>query len=233
MEASSPGYLVEALPATNPKEDAMGKLRDQLKTDLRNACYSQNTQEIYLQKATQFARYYSRSPAELGAFEVREFLKYMRDKDVSCSTMKQVRSALRFLYNVTLNKPTEIEWVPVPRQPKRQAVVLSQEQIGNIFNKVICMRYRMPLMIMYSSGLRITEACTLRPEHIDSGRMVIQLIGKGNKERITLLPERLLNELRRYWDLTRITRGSNKWLFTGGTKAGHVATRSTSRALTS
>jgi site-specific recombinase XerD len=62
--------------------------------------------------------------------------------------------------------------------------------------------YRMIFATLYAAGLRISEACALRPEHIDSKRKLIRVVGKGNKERCTLLSPRLLRELRDYWRRT-------------------------------
>ena len=77
----------------------------------------------------------------------------------------------------------------------------------------------MILSAMYAAGLRISEACALRPEDSDSKRMVIRVRGKGDKERCTLLSQRLLSGLRDYW---RKTRPQGGWLFPGGTRDGHV-----------
>ncbi len=208
----------------------MGELRDRLITDLNNACYSENTQQIYLQKVTKFARHFDTSPAEMGADEIRQFLAQLKAEGLSASTLQQYRAALRFLYGVTLNRPVEIEWMPAPKKPKRQPKVLSAAQILALLNMVRLIWYRMPLMVMYASGLRITEACTLRPEQINSARMLIQPIGKGDKERITILPQRLLFELRRYWDLSRPLRGNSDWLFPGGSREGHVSREAVSQA---
>jgi len=199
----------------------MGQLRDRMEADLEIGGYSPNTREIYLLHARKFVAHFMRSPTEMGAEEVRCFLLHLvREKEASHETIRQVRSSLRFLYRVTLNRPVEIEWLPVPRRRKRLPVVLSGTEVSALLGAVQKPRYRMILSAMYGSGLRIGEACVLRPEHIDSRRMLIRVCGKGQKERYTLLSERLLGELRDYW---RRTRPEGGWLFPGGTRAGHVA----------
>ena len=198
----------------------MGQLRDQMEADLKIGGYSPNTQKIYLLYARKFAAHFMRSPAEMGADEIRKFLLYLvEEKNASRETIRQVRASLRFLYRVTLNRPVEIEWLPVPRKQKRLPVVLSGREVSALLVGIEVPKYRMILAGMYSAGLRISEACSLRPEDIDSGRMVIRVHGKGDKERYTLLSERLLVELRDYW---RQARPANGWLFPGGTRAGHV-----------
>jgi hypothetical protein len=98
----------------------MGQLRDQMEADLKIGGYSPSTQKIYLLYARNFAAHFMRSPAELGADDVRRFLLHLvQDKQASRETIRQVRSSLRFLYTVTLNRPVDIEWLPVCRWPPR------------------------------------------------------------------------------------------------------------------
>lgn len=198
----------------------MGQLRDRMEADLKIGGYSPNTQKVYLLYARKFAAHFMRSPAELGANDVRQFLLHLvEERGASRETIRQVRASLRFLYAVTLNRPVEIEWLPVPRKQKRLPVVLSGTEVTALLGAVRTQKYRMIVAAMYAAGLRISEACTLRPEDIDSKRMVILVRGKGNKERYTLLSERLLSGLRKYWLQTRPQGG---WLFPGGARDGHA-----------
>jgi len=81
---------------------------------------------------------------------------------------------------------------------------------------------------MYASGLRLSEACQLRPADIDSRRGVIHVRhGKGAKDRQTLLPHLLVMQLRDYW---RRARPDNGWLFPGRTPRGHVSSKTVWRA---
>ncbi len=199
----------------------MGQLRDQMEADLKIGGYSPSTRTTYLFYARKFAGHFMRSPADMGAEEVRQFLLYLVEgRGVSRSTLRQVRSSLHFLYAVTLNRPVEVEWLPIPRKEKRLPVVLSGTEVAALLDAVRGPKYRAVLMAMYAGGLRISEACRLRPEDIDSRRRVIRIRGKGEKERCTLLSERLLDHLRDYW---RHVRPHEGWLFPGRTKQGHAA----------
>jgi site-specific recombinase XerD len=114
----------------------------------------------------------------------------------------------------------------VPRKQKRLPVVLSGTEITALLGAITSLKYRMILMTMYASGLRISEACSLRPEDIDSDMMVIRVRGKGDKERFTLLSKRQLLELRNYWRKTRPPKG---WMFPGDLRAGPLTPRSVSK----
>lgn len=207
----------------------MGQLRDRMEADLKVGGYSTSTQKIYLLYARQFAAHFMRSPAEMGAEEIRAFLLYLvEERKVSRETMRQVRAALRFLYQVTLNRPTEIEWVPVPRRERRLPLVLSGTEIAALLAAVHTLKYRMLVTAVYAAGLRISEACRLQPENIDAKRRTIRILGKGNKDRYTLLSARLLHQLRDYW---RHARPTGEWLFPGGTRAGHASPETTRKVL--
>ncbi len=199
----------------------MGRLRDRMKTDLELAGYSPSTSKIYLLYARKFARHHMRSPAEMGEEEMRAFLLHLvREKGVSRETYRQVRAALRFLYAVTLCRPVEVEHIPVRRRQRRLPAVLSGTEVAAMLDAVRGPKYKAILMAIYAGGLRISEACRLRTEEIDSKRMVIHIrAGKGGRDRYTMLSERLLTFLREYWKTER----PDGWLFPGGTAAGHVS----------
>ena len=199
----------------------MGQLRDKMEADLTIGGYSPSTQIAYLRHVRCFAAHFMRSPAEMGADQVREYLVHLlREREVSRQTIRQARSGLRFLFRVTLNRPLEIEWLPVPRRQKRLPVVLSGTEVTKLLAAIRRPKHRSILTAMYSGGLRISEACALQPKDIDSKRMLIRVCGKGDKERCTLLSRRLLRELRDYW---RCERPTNDWLFPGGTQNGHLS----------
>ncbi|WP_428267937.1 tyrosine-type recombinase/integrase [Haliangium sp.] len=202
----------------------MGKLREQMEADLKIGGYSASTRKSYLRYARQYAAYHMRSPAEMGAEEVRRFLLHMvEEQQVSRATLQVVRAALVFLYRVTLNRPMEVGWVPVPRRPKPLPVVLSGTEITALLGAIKSLKYRTLMSALYAAGLRISEGCRLQPSSIDSRRMIIYIRGKGEKDRLTLLSTRLLKELRAYW---RLARPEGEWLFPGRTGAGHVSPES-------
>lgn len=198
----------------------MGQLRDRMETDLKLGGYSPSTRKIYLLYARLFAKHHMRSPAEMGEAEIRRYLLYMvEEKKISRETYRQIRAALIFLYTVTLKRQTEVEHLPVRRKKVKLPVVLSGTEIKTLLDAIRVDKYRAIVMAQYAGGLRISEACRLRAEDIDSKRMVIHIrAGKGGRDRYTVLSDRFLTYLRGYWRTHRPT----EWLFVGKTVVGHA-----------
>ena len=206
----------------------MGKLRERMVQDLKLAGYSPSTQRIYLLYATKFAQHFRRSPEILGEREMRRyFLHLLDERQVSHDTYRQVYSALKFLYTVTLKRPFELPCFPRKRGPRPLPDVLSGTEVRRLFENFRGAKYRMAAMTLYGAGLRISEACRLRPRDIDSRRMLIHVrLGKGRKDRMVTLSRRLLDSLRVYWRAHR----PDDYLFPGKV-GGHVSTEAVRTAV--
>lgn len=199
----------------------MGQLRDRMEQDLILKRLSPATRRNYLLYCRKFAAHYRRPPEELAEAEIRAYLRHLIDvEQVSYGSYRQVVAALKFLYTVTLARPWEVERIPFPQHHRpRLPEVLGQDQIVQLFAALRHPKYRALLMACYAAGLRISEACQLRVEDIDSKRMVIHVrYAKGNKQRYTILSGQLLAVLREYWKLERPTT----WLFPGQGATGHI-----------
>lgn len=191
----------------------MTPLRQRFLEDLQLRNCAPRTRQAYVAHVAQFARHFERSPAELGAEEVRQYLLHLlQSRRLSTSTVNQCRCALRFLYQHTLRRPECVVDIEFRRQPKKLPVVLSQQEVRDLLRATAPRRDRLVLALMYATGLRVSEAVRLAVPDIDSQRMVILVEqGKGNKQRQVPLSQRLLEELRAWWCEHR----NPIWLFPG------------------
>ncbi len=200
----------------------MGQLRDRMEQDLILRRLSPATRRNYLLYSRKFVAHYRRNPEELGEREIRDYLLHLiQVEQVSYSTYRQILAALKFLYTVTLARQWEVDRIPFPRHRQKSfPEVLGQEKIVELFAALRRLKYRAVLMTCYAAGLRISEACALRVEDIDSKRMVIRVrYAKGSKQRYTVLSEQLLIVLREYWKAER----PPEWLFPGRGKPPHIS----------
>ena len=178
----------------------MTELRQRMIADLRIRNYSPRTIDCYTRCVAAFARHFGQSPADLGAQQIRAYQTHLVDtKHGSWTGFNQAVCALRFLYGTTLQRPGLIEDIPFPRQPKTLPVVLSRAELARFFAAISNRKHRTVLMTMYAAGLRLSEALHLSIADVDSSRQCLRVAqGKGQKDRYTLLPPTLLQQLRAY-----------------------------------
>jgi integrase/recombinase XerD len=123
---------------------------------------------------------------------------------INCFNYGQAVCALRLLYRVTLGKDWVVEGVVTPRKEKKLPVVLSPDEVTQLFQAIKSLKHRAILMTAYATGLRVSEVVALQFADIDSRRMVIRVgQGKGRKDREVMLSPRLLVIRREYWKAAR------------------------------
>src|SRR5438552_4467661 len=182
----------------------MGQLRDRMDADLRLRGLSENTRRLYLRCARDFAAYCGRSPAVVGTEEVRAFLRHLVDTRRAPSTCGVYAAALRFLYDVTLDRPAVAARIPRRRVPERLPTILSTTEVERLLAAVHAPKHRAILMTAYGTGLRVSEIVALRTTDIDGDRLLIRVrAGKGGHDRDVPLSPRLLTVLRAYWHEAR------------------------------
>lgn len=185
----------------NPSPPGKGKkLLDQYSEFLRNRHYSLRTEKTYLGWVRQFIIYHNkRHPREMGVAEINDFITYLvNQKTVSASTQNQAISAILFLYrNVLVIQLDEKALIPIrPTKPKRVPTVLSKNEARNVISTMDGI-YKIMAQMMYGSGLRLMEVMRLRVKDLDfANRQIIVRDGKGENDRVTMLPDVLLEPLR-------------------------------------
>jgi integrase/recombinase XerD len=191
----------------------MTPLRRRMLENMQVRNFSDNTQHSYLQQVSSFAKYFGRSPDELGPDEVRAYQVYVtNERKLAPGTLSIIAAALRFLYKVTLRCDWVDAEIPLPKTPYRLPVILSREEVSHFLESVASLKHRTILMTAYAAGLRVTEATRLKITDIDSQRMMIRVQqGKNRKDRYVMLSPQLLEYLRIYWKTIRPTQ----WLFPG------------------
>ena len=181
----------------NPSQYApklLGLLRDRL----RLKHYSIRTETQYVQWVRRFILFHGkRHPQEMGAKEVEAFLTHLAvEGRVAAATQNQALSALLFLYRELLhiNLPWLDEVVRAKR-PARLPVVLTREEVQSVLGRTEG-TYGLMLRLLYGTGMRLMECVRLRVKDVDFSRAeIIVRDGKGAKDRVTMLPQRIAAEL--------------------------------------
>jgi len=205
----------------------MGKLRDQMEKDMKLRGLSPKTISCYLACMKNVAAHFGKSPAKLGDEEIRDYLYHLiEERNASQAVISQNYSALKFFFEHTLQRQWNPKRVPRSKQRKKLPGVLSKQEVESAFSATENLKHRAILMTIYAAGLRIGEATRLKVTDIDSGRMMIRVNeGKGLKDRYTLLGERNLEILRRYYKEYR----PSEWLFPGNDPSEPVSVSAVQR----
>ena len=190
----------------------MTPLRQRFIEDLQLRNCSPLTIKAYVHHVRELARYFNQSPEQLSDDHIHRYLVYLlHGKQVAWSSYNQNVAAIRCFYRVTYPRDIVIIRLPYGKRPKRLPAVRSPQQVALFLDTVHDRTNRIVLRTIYATGMRINEALHLTAAQIDSSRMVMRVLGKGQKERLVPLSPQLLEELRAYWRETRPTQ----WMFPG------------------
>lgn len=171
--------------------DDKPKLLDQVRQQIRLRNYSIRTERVYAEWIKRFIRFHAyRHPAEMGAAEIEAYLTHLAVKrDVSASTQNQALAALLFLYKQVLKQ--ELPWldnVVRAKRPQHMPVVLTRDEVQRVLARLSGVPW-LVASLLYGAGLRLTEALRLRVKDVEfSRREILVRDGKGQKDRVTVLP---------------------------------------------
>jgi len=184
---------------SSPTEPRRPRLLYRLRDAIRRRHYRRRTEEAYIHWTKRFI-YFSgkRRPSELGEVEVTAFLNHLAtERNVAASTQNQALSALLFLYKEALGE--ELDWLDGlvrAKRPHWMPVVMTRIEVKRLLNALD----GTPLLmasLLYGTGMRLLECLRLRVKDVDfEYRQILVRDGKGEKDRVTMLPERLLEPLR-------------------------------------
>ena len=183
------------------------KLLDRLRDHLRTRHYSIRTETAYVDWARRFILFHGkRHPQEMGAVEVEAFLTHLAvQRQVSASTQNQAKAAILYLYKQVLG--VDLPWldeVVQAKRPRRLPVVLTPSEVRELLLHVQGTA-GLIVQLMYGTGLRLLEALRLRVKDVEFARReIIVRQGKGNKDRVTVLPENLMAPLREQMERARV-----------------------------
>lgn len=193
--------LNDTLPVTRPP-----KLLDKVRAVIRPKHYSLRTEEAYTQWIKRFILFHlKRHPREMGALEINQFLSHLAVKEnVAASTQNQALSAILFLYREVLElEPGCLDDVIWAQKPKKLPVVLTREEVKAVLGQLTEVKWLMA-NLMYGAGLRVLECLRLRVKDVDFGyKQIVVRDGKGQKDRVTMLPKLVLEPLRSHLEKVR------------------------------
>lgn len=200
----------------------MGGRRD---VTARNYCY-------FIKK---FLNSYD-NETKISKFTTDDIIKYFKknflDKNRSASTYNTNLAAVRYFYLICFDRNINKTKLPTSKIRKRYPKIITKEQFLKIVNNESNLEHKCWYLLAFCSGLRTCEIATLRIEDIDSKEHRLRVLGKGNKERYTILPDVVIKFLRLYYISKKYTEKTG-YLFKGKELREHISERTIGNSFTS
>jgi len=203
-------------------DEAISPLRRRMIEDMTIRKFVAKTQHDYVQRVKDFAVFLGRSPASASKEDVRRFQLHLASNGAGTPKMNATAAALRFFFNVTLDRPDLANQASFVHEPRKVPAVLSPEEVARLLEAAPSIKYKAALSVAYGAGLRVAEVAALKVSDVDSKRMMLRVEqGKGRKDRYAMLSPQLLELLR---DWYRVARPQG-WLFPGRNPVSPMTTR--------
>ena len=216
--------------ATQP----ISPLRQRMIEDMNLRKLAPKTQAAYIRAVKKLSDYLGHSPHIATKEDLRNFQLYLVDRGTSRIIINATVTALRFLFEVTLDRQDVVDKLKTVPVPRKLPVVLSRDEVRRLLEGTTSLKYKAAFSIAYGAGLRISEVTALKISDIDSQRMTLHVEqGKGRKDRYAMLSPVLLEILRAWWHEAH-ARGlmlDGGWLFPGQNPVNPITTRHLSRVI--
>jgi integrase/recombinase XerD len=203
----------------------MSSPRESMIRQMKLKNLSKATQKDYLRRLDHLEQYTNKPLERIPLREIRDYLLHLHEqRGLTPGSVNTYARAFRFFYRQILKRPWSEDAIPTAKEPRTLPVVLAACEVAHFLDTVREVKYKTLFQLMYASGLRISEALSLVVTDIDSKRMVIRVRdGKGDKDRYTILSQKLLVSLRRYWKICKPRKDEPQWLFPGKYPGQHLA----------
>ena len=184
-------------------------------TKLELKRYALNTCKVYVSHFEKFINHYFHIEIDqITEQEIRAYLQYLVQQQRSISYINQAINSIKFYYEVVLGMPNRFYSIERPFKQKQLPDVLSKQEIIAMIAHTTNIKHKCIISLLYTSGLRRSELLFLKPEDIDSKRMLIKVRqAKGNRDRYTILSQSVLEHLREYYKIYK----PKEYLFEGTT----------------
>ena len=191
--------------------------------EMKRRNYAAKTIQEYAGCARRLGAYYGCCPSKLTPEQIRQYqLHLIQQKRVSWGYYNGTMTALRFLYLQVLQREWSIEQIPHGRRERRLPVVLSRQEVFQLWRPLYQPKRRLLLMTTYAAALRVSEVIHLRVEDLDAEQMLIRIAEReGRRERRVPYSPTLKRHLEAY-----LAEHDSSWLFCGGSPERPMSTRS-------
>jgi len=207
-------------------------IRDKFIEHMEFSGLAKQTQRSYITGVKGLAKFHNQSPETLTDDQVRGYFRHLiLKRKLAWTSCGAYLSGITYFFRHICDREVDDRF-GLPKRPRNRKLppVLSMEEVSRLLSCIENFKHRVLLTTIYSAGLRVSEAIRLKPEHIESdpSRMMLRIEqGKGRKDRYTVLSEKLLCDLRKYWR----NYSPEQWLFPGQKRNSHITSSTASEAM--
>jgi len=172
---------------------------DKLEIELKNRGFSQKTIESYLFHNQEFLKFANKKPEEINELDIKNYINYLNtEKKYKPRSINLAFSSLKFLYYNLLNKKI-VGTIRIPKPDKKEPLTLNKDEINLLLNTVENLKHKLLINLMLTSGLRVSEAVSLKIEDVNLDDKTIKIRSiKQNRERLTILSNKIYDDLKNY-----------------------------------
>lgn len=175
------------------------KYTTEFRNEITRKGYRPNSIENYVYCLEKFLQHFESQvtePIKINETQIKNYLGGFKEHN----TQRANHSAIKCFYHYTLNQPNKFKYIEYCKRSSKLPIVFSVDEIQKLISACTNLKHKTIICLMYSAGLRVGEVINLKIQHIDSSRMVINILdAKGGKDRQVGLNEPLLNLLRQYY----------------------------------
>lgn len=165
--------------------------------EMKRRNYAQNTIDNYISNIRCFFAWTTKDhPKNINETDIKEYL----GRFLEANTQRSRHGAIKLFYDICLGQKHKFKYIPYARKSKKLPIVLSPDEVQRMFSVCENLKHKVILALLYSTGMRVSELINLKWQHIDRGRMVINIIqAKGAKDRQVMLAPELIPLLEMYY----------------------------------
>lgn len=173
---------------------------ERLETELKLRGFSEKTVDSYVFHNKKFLEFSGKNPEDITEDDIRSYMAHMiSDKKQKPSSINLVLSTLKFFYGKILEKEDLFNKITPPKLEKKIPTVLSKDEVKQLLASTKNRKHRLLLEMMYSSGLRVSEAVSVKLENLNLSEKIGKVVeGKGRKDRLFILSNQLIDHIERF-----------------------------------
>jgi site-specific recombinase XerD len=193
-----------------------------LEIELKIRGASDKTIKSYVYNNKRFLNFIQKSSKNVTREDIRKYLTYLKLRGISNNGLCQIIASLKFYYQNVLNRKM-FYGIKYPRRERKLPTILTKEEIKSMIDSIENKKHKLLIKIIYGSGLRVSEAVKLKVSDLDLEQRIIHVrLGKRMKDRNTILPKNLIEEIK---DYLKLKKNDNPYLFSGR-NGKHLSVRS-------